>query len=136
MNISKPKLYINVVKRHLSVADTSFQYEKLIFSKLYIVIQEKPFKILMIMTLKCAITIPNNSYSNIMGMTVFCNQPFLNVFWNFKFRVPNLKVTELIRYLPITSDTSQHNNGRRVSRELCRQHRLWGTLGTLPMTAF
>ena len=42
---------------------------------------------------KFNITIPNNSYFNITGMTVFCNQPFLNVIWNFKFRVPNLKVT-------------------------------------------
>ena len=54
------------------MADTSFQYEKLIFSKLYIVIQEKPFKILIIMTLKCAVTIPNKSYSDVRGMTVFC----------------------------------------------------------------
>ena len=93
MNISKLKLYINVFKRHLSVADTSFQYEKLFFSKLYIIIQGKLFKILITMTLKCAITIPNKSYSSLRGFTVFSKQLILNVIWNFKFRVPNLKVT-------------------------------------------
>ena len=31
------------------------------------------------MTLKCAITIPNNSYSRVMGMTAFYKQPFSNV---------------------------------------------------------
>ena len=136
MNISKLKLYINVLKRHLSVVVTSSQYEKLIFSKLFIIIQQKVFKILIITTLRCAIIIANNFYSNLRGMTVFCQQPFSNVIWNFKFRVPNLNVTWLIRHVSITSDTSHHNNGRRVSKELCRQYRLWGILRTLPMTAF